>query len=168
MARIEEQNAGSSSSTPAVPPGIKVVAGLTRYERQAQEQRWDAVDSKAGAILGAAGVTVTLAVALGGGWYLLGALPAVWSGVLAALALQSADFERQDPAKSYQDWANLDEHAALWQAHSDELRTLKNNEPRYDLKVKRLVASWRAMAAAIVALPLIAILELILPLIQEP
>jgi hypothetical protein len=66
------------------PASLDVVEGTVRRELDAQERRVDAADTRAGLILGFAGIVVTVG---GGGWLPLALTAQLLAGLAAAAAL---------------------------------------------------------------------------------
>lgn len=143
---------GGRRSRPTPPPSVDVVLDLARFEREMQLQQFDAVDAKAGIILGFAGVIIALVASVGYPRVLL-YLPVI---VLASLAvvtaiwvLRSRKVQRQSPEDSYAWWANEPRGDALWQAYSGEVRTLRANDPIVRRKVRQLRSAWLCLAWAV-------------------
>jgi hypothetical protein len=156
---------GYGFALPPPPPSIDIVASLARFEREMQEQRWDAVDAKAGVVLGFGGVIAALVASLADWWFLPSAITATVAVAKALRSLNAGDFVRQDPEACYWDWAALPRGQALWQAYSDELRTIRINDVTYEKKVDRLMSSWRWLVGSVILLAAGVTVALVLQLV---
>jgi hypothetical protein len=145
------------------PPSLDLVVEVTRFERELQVQQLDAMDSKAGTLLGFAGLLVALIATVGSGWFLVpGAVAAGGAAVAAMRATRSTKLHRIAPEKAYAWWANLPRDQALWQAYADEIQVLRLDDGVVKAKLRRVKAAWGMLAFAIVLAALGIVAEVIL------
>lgn len=130
---------------------IQLVLDVVRFEREQQVVQFDAIDSKAGTVVGfsAAVLGIIAAVAVTADWvWGLWLLPATVGAAHAVHYGHAAGrirrIERQEGRSSFDHWVALSPREALKQAVADEIRTLEVNNPVVQEKVDDLKRAWAA------------------------
>lgn len=150
LVRRHQSGAAQPHTEGLAPPSLDLVVQVTRFERELQVQQLDAMDSKAGTLLGFSGLLVALIATLGGSWFLVpGAVVAGAAAVAALRASRSTKFHRIAPEKAYVWWANLPRDRALWQIYADEVQVLRLDDGLVRTKLRRVKLAWWILAFAI-------------------
>lgn len=134
------------AESPPRQDAVGLVIDVARFEREQQVVQFDAIDSKAGGIIGFAGVVLGIIAAIVAteNWaWGLAYVPATVAGAHAIYhaseAMRVRKVARQEPRASYAAWvSNKTSVDSELQVARDEVRTLELNNPIVQEKVEAL------------------------------
>jgi hypothetical protein len=130
-------------------PALRLVAALVREERLAQSAHAEALDTKAGVILGFSGALVALASSHAGLVMSLGRWSAAAAAALALWAFIPRRLPVPDPEAAREFLIDLEEDAAAIQLMDAEIRMIRDGGSLVQTKSLRIKVSMVVLALAI-------------------